>query len=56
MSRLIKAEPIGSRLRLVTGKEEYQPPSLRLYEYSILSEKRKGVNYEHGLTGRPAFR
>jgi hypothetical protein len=38
---LNKAEPLGGRLRLVTGKEEYQPPSLRLYNNSIIAEKRK---------------
>ena len=43
MSRLIKAEPIGSRLRRVRGKGGglafYSP--LRLYEYIISAEKRK---------------
>jgi len=41
-SRLIKAEPLGGRLRLVTGKEEYQPPSLRLYKYKHNSRKAQG--------------
>ena len=57
MSGLIKAEPIGSRLRRVRGKGGglafYSP--LRLYNNSIIAEKRKGVHDEHGLTGRPDF-
>jgi len=43
MSGLIKAEPLDGRLRQVRGKGGglafYSP--LRLYEYIILSEKRK---------------